>query len=221
MSTWDIAQSIIDKVVIGTIATVVSLLALHGYNSHLKAFDSAQPSARSMSDLAVKKKDELLSSIKELVSIANGVIFNVPKYSSVNEDAAIRLQIAEIFTNRHMLGSNLSQTAECFGGIEGKFDKEIRANYDPRKKILRMAPDSFGAFVEEITEAQDKCVEVFNRELVDLLSRQYDQTYESFYKNAPWYERPDCLLVAAVAAMFAALGLSLLLQSVGSAPSDT
>jgi hypothetical protein len=220
MSARDIIQGVINKVVIGTVATVVSLLALHGYNTNLKAFESAQPSAKSMSDIAVKNKEELLASIGKLISIAQGVIYKVPEYSSKDQDPSIRLQIANIFTSRHMLGSGLSKTADCFDKLEAEFETKIHANYSAPEKALKMDSGSFEAFLKQIAGYQDRCIELFNQELGVLLSRQYTETYDLFYKRAPWYERPDCLLVGALVAMLAALGCSLLLGSANSAPDD-
>jgi hypothetical protein len=214
MSIQDVTDGIVDKVVIGTIAAVVSLLVLHGYNSNLKAFESAQPLARSMSDVAVKKKDALLLSIKELISIANGLIYKLPKFSSSDQDAAIRSHIADIATNRNMLGASFSETSICFGDVENKFETKIHGNYDSQSKVLNLNATDFGAFLKEITASQDKCIELFNKELADLLSRQYREIYASFYKGASWYERPESLLAAAVACVGLALLYSLVAKGI-------
>jgi hypothetical protein len=66
MSAQSIIAGVIDKIVIGTIATVVSLLVLHGYNTHLKALEGAEPQAKSMSDLALKKKMNCCHQLKGL-----------------------------------------------------------------------------------------------------------------------------------------------------------
>ncbi|MGA9319998.1 MAG: hypothetical protein WBW06_02950 [Xanthobacteraceae bacterium] len=212
MSAQSIIAGVIDKIVIGTIATVVSLLVLHGYNTHLKALEGAEPQAKSMSDLALKKKNELLSSIKGLVSIANGLVYRLPE-ATTNQDPKIRTNIADISTSRRMLGSSFLQTTQCFGGVEDSFEAKIHGNYDAGSNTLNLPENAFQSFIVTITAEQDKCIELFNKELAVLLARQYTEIYAAFYQTASWYERPDTLLVAALVCAGVAMAGSLALSS--------
>src|SRR5688572_29274632 len=136
MSRTKFIESFVDKVLIGTIATIVSLFLLFGYNSNLKSFEAGQTQARSVSLLAIKSKDSIATSFGEVLATVRKVYFKAdgsPAASATpptpptpaSSDVEFIRSVVAITAARMSLGPGFPETAKLAAEIEKKFRDEV------------------------------------------------------------------------------------------------
>lgn len=190
-------KDIIDKLLIGTLAAIVSLVVLQNYNLYLHAFEDARARTRALSDLATANKNEIVQSVTNIVKLANDVVYRVDSKiaSAPSRDAKMRQEIATIDADGFMLGSSFPDATKCVQELSATLSAKIQGNPDIDSML-------YDKTLLDIADKQENFVRTFNRELTMLLSKEYKTNYEAFYAGASWDSDPREILFVCLAATF-------------------
>ena len=182
----EIKKSIAEKIVIGTIAIVVSTFVLHGYNVHLKEFEAAQIQLHSLSNVAISSRDNILKAISELRSDAYGHFQNYPTYKPEQLQVVVNRLVGTIRANSGLLAPRFGKAATEASNIADKL----------LNKIV-IGPNGFSPDANDIKNIDREVVadEVtflknFDDALAQVLSDEFDGAYKKFFH---WYADPTVL----------------------------
>ena len=191
----DLRKSIIDKILVGTIAIVVSTFVLHGYNLHLKAFESAQIRLNSLSSVAITNRDQILKSVADLRML----VYNRLHLSAAAQPAEPKRIIAgylgSIRASAALLKPRFKEAATEADGIERKLYDGIYNHTNG--SILGLTGDQIKDLDSQVVEGEVSFLNAFDKELAGVLSSEYDNAYSSFFVGS-WYLQPVTLAGALI-----------------------
>ena len=195
MSFTKFMEGFVDKVLVGTIATIVSLFLLFNYNVSLKGFEAGQTQARSVSGLAIRNKDAVVDSTGEAMAIIKNRFLRTDAASVNNPDPEgdVLKKLVAISAARLSLQARFADSAKLANAMEERLLNFYRESQFSDADAIKKLEGDFAASLEPFLKA-------FDRELAGVIAAESQAFSTRYFESLPCYSRPSFLFGGAVVA---------------------
>lgn len=192
MAEFNFVESVMDKVLVGSIAAVLSMFVLHGYNVHAKAFEGAQVQLRSLSEIHNGAKKEIILSVNKVRSIVGRDLISEARASDKSD---VLKSIDNIRSDAALLKIRMPISG---GAASDMADKLFNLYYVPVFDGVRPNEKDFKTQEEKTATEEINFVNAFDSELVEILSDEFNRSYDRYYSLTAWWARPLPLALASL-----------------------
>jgi hypothetical protein len=188
----ELRKAIIEKIIIGTIAVVLSTFILHGYNYYQKEFEGVRTKINSVSSFAIDAKNEILETASQLAAFIRQQDFLFPRDDSnaqIDQDSTvfrkpsleIKLKVledlAKIDKDAAILRPNFPKAAMSATKLK---DQLFTATYHNIEN-WNFEQKDLSALETNAAEKESQLLTNFDRELAGVLSVEFGSAYASVY----------------------------------------